>query len=117
VLERRRAFLTFGFCPTYTPFVEHHGYFCTDLRLPYWGDIFLQPGKLSDADSNYMFMRSWWQTKDIEALIDSQGKPQARKDLGRGQSRASQGLTSTKDNKAKPRPSVKTTSTPRAASN
>lgn len=71
VVER---FLTFGFCPTYAPFVEHNGYFCTDLRLPYWGDIFLQPGKLSDQDSNYVFLRSWWQTKDIEALIDSQMK-------------------------------------------
>lgn len=71
VVER---FLTFGFCPTYAPFVEHGGYFCTDLRLPYWGDIFLQPGKLSDEDSNYIFMRSWWQTKDIEALIESQNK-------------------------------------------
>lgn len=71
VIER---FLTFGFCPTYTPFIEHAGNFTTDLRLPYWGDIFVQPGKLSDADSNYMFMRSWWQTKDIEALIASQNK-------------------------------------------
>lgn len=67
-------FLTFGFCPTYAPFVEHGGYFCTDLRLPYWGDIFLQPGKLSDVDSNYIFMRSWWQTKDLDALIASQEK-------------------------------------------
>lgn len=67
-------FLTFGYCPTYAPFVEHHGYFCTDLRLPYWGDVFVQPGKLSDTDSNYMFLRSWWQTKDIEALIESQSK-------------------------------------------
>lgn len=71
VVER---FLTFGFCPTYAPFVENGGYFCTDLRLPYWGDIFLQPGKLSDSDSNYIFMRSWWQTKDIDALIESQSK-------------------------------------------
>lgn len=71
VIER---FLTFGFCPMYTPFVEHGGYFCTDLRLPYWGDIFLQPGKLSDEDSNYIFMRSWWQTKDLEALIAAQSK-------------------------------------------
>lgn len=67
-------FMTYGFCPIYTPFVEHHGEFTTDMRLPYWGDIFLQPGKLSDADSNYIFMRSWWQTKDIEALIDAQSK-------------------------------------------
>ncbi len=76
VVER---FLTFGFCPTYAPFVEHHGYFCTDLRLPYWGDIFIQPGKLSDEDSNYMFLRSWWQTKDIEALIASQRKLNEKK--------------------------------------
>jgi hypothetical protein len=67
-------FLTFGSCPTYAPFVESNGYFCTDLRLPYWGDIFLQPGKLSDADSSYIFLRSWWQTKDIEALISAQNK-------------------------------------------
>ena len=71
VVER---FLTYGYCPTYAPFVEHNGYFCPDLRLPYWGDIFLQPGKLSDEDSNYIFMRSWWQMKDIDALIDSQSK-------------------------------------------
>lgn len=71
VVERS---LGFGSCPTYTPFVNHNGYFCTDLRLPYWGDIFLQPGKLSDADSNYIFMRSWWQTSDIDALIESQKK-------------------------------------------
>lgn len=34
----------------------------------------MQPGKLSDDDANYLFMRSWWQTKDIEALIASQEK-------------------------------------------
>ena len=75
VVER---LLTFGYCPTYAPFVEHGGYFCTDLRLPYWGDIFIQPGKLSDSDSNYVFMRSWWQTKDLDALIASQSQ------LGKG---------------------------------
>lgn len=67
-------FLTFGYCPTYAPFVQSMGYFCTDLRIPYWGDIFLQPGKLSDSNSSYIFLRSWWQTSDIDALIDSQSK-------------------------------------------
>lgn len=71
VVER---FLGFGACPTYAPFVNHSGYFCTDLRLPYWGDIFLQPGKLSDSDSSYIFMRSWWQTSDIDDLISKQEK-------------------------------------------
>jgi len=71
VVERS---LGFGYCPTYAPFVERGGYFCTDLRLPYWGDIFIQPGKLSDDDSQYIFLRSWWQTKDIDALIAAQEK-------------------------------------------
>ena len=67
-------FLTYGFAPTYTPFLDHYGYFCPDLKLPYWGDIFLQPGKMSDEASNYIFMRSWWQTADIDALIKQQRK-------------------------------------------
>lgn len=71
VVER---FLTFGYCPTYTPFTDHNGYLCSDLRLPYWGDIFVQPGKLSDADSSYLFLRSWWQEADIDALIQKQSK-------------------------------------------
>lgn len=68
------GFLTFGFKATYTPFIEHQGQFCSDLRLPYWADVFLQPGKMSDEDSNYIFLRSWWKTEDIDALIDSQSK-------------------------------------------
>jgi hypothetical protein len=97
VVER---FLTFGFCPTYAPFTEHHGYFCTDLRLPYWGDIFLQPGKLSDEDSNFIFMRSWWQTKDIESLIASQqGLKNPTWDVGALE--AVKKIESTKDEKAK----------------
>lgn len=99
VVER---FLTFGFCPTYAPFVEHNGYFCTDLRLPYWGDIFLQPGKLSDEDSNYIFMRSWWQTKDIEALIASQEKVDAKNRTWDIEAlKAVKEIESTKDEKAK----------------
>ena len=67
-------FLTYGHCATYAPFLDHYGYFCPDLKLPYWGDIFIQPGKLSDTSSSYVFMRSWWQEKDLEALIASQSK-------------------------------------------
>jgi hypothetical protein len=94
-------FLTFGFCPVYTPFVEHNGYFCTDMRIPYWADVFIQPGKLSDSDSSYVFLRSWWQTKDIEALIASQ---QALKPASRTWNVANlsqiKDMTATKDNKA-----------------
>lgn len=100
VIER---FLGFGACPTYAPFVQQHGYFCTDLRLPYWGDVFFQPGKISDSDSNYVFLRSWWQSKDIEALIDSQEK--LDKDTERTWNvenlRQIKDLVATKDEKAK----------------
>jgi hypothetical protein len=66
--------LTFGSVCTYTPFLNHEGYFCPDLTLPYWGDVMVQPGKLSDKDANFVFMRSWWRTEDIKALIDKEEK-------------------------------------------
>lgn len=61
--------LSFGACATYTPFLNHDGYFCPDVTLIYWGDIKLQPGKKSGHACNYIFVRSWWQQEDIEALI------------------------------------------------
>lgn len=66
--------LTFGSVCTYTPFLSHDGYFCPDLTLPYWGDVMIQPGKLSDKDAHFIFMRSWWRTEDIKALIDKENK-------------------------------------------
>lgn len=66
--------MTFGVCATYTPFLNHNGYFCPDLTIPYWGDIFVQPGKKSGYSSNYVFMRAWWQPEDVEAIIDREKK-------------------------------------------
>lgn len=66
--------LTFGACATYTPFLNHDGYFCPDVTTLYWGDISLQPGKKSIYACSYFFMRSWWQKEDIEALIDKEEK-------------------------------------------
>lgn len=64
--------LTFGAAFTYTPFLNHDGYFCPDVLQLYWGDIAVQPGKKSLYSCNYFFMRSWWQPEDIEALIDKE---------------------------------------------
>lgn len=66
--------MTYGAYPGYVPFVEHGGYFCTDLTLPFWGDVFFQKGKKSDSDSKFLFMRSWWQPEDIDSLIDREQK-------------------------------------------
>lgn len=66
--------LTFGSSAIYTPFVNHGGHFTTDMTLPYWGDIFIQPGKKSGYSCDYVFIRSWWQVEDIEATIDREKK-------------------------------------------
>lgn len=66
--------LTFGFGASYAPFLNHDGYFCPDMTLPYWGDIFLQRGKRSGYSCSYVFYRVWWQKSDIKALLDSEKK-------------------------------------------
>lgn len=66
--------LTFGFGASYTPFLNHDGYFCPDLALPYWGDLSLQRGKKSGYSCSYVFYRVWWQKPDVKALIASEQK-------------------------------------------
>lgn len=82
--------LTFGSTATYTPFVNHDGMFTPDMTIPYWGDIFIQKGKKSGYACDYIFMRSWWQKEDIQALIDAETKT----------SKKSKGYTPTWDTKA-----------------
>jgi hypothetical protein len=64
--------LTYGSACSYAPFINHDGYFCPDLTLPYWGDIYLQRGKKSGRSCSFIFIRTWWQKEDVEALIDSE---------------------------------------------
>lgn len=61
--------LTFGSQPAYVPLVFRGDYFGPDMTIPFIKDVLYQPGKNSDLASNYVFMRSWWQTSDIEGLI------------------------------------------------
>lgn len=66
--------LTFGSSATYTPFLNHGGHFSTDMTLPYWGDVFIQPGKKSGYVCDYVFIRDWWQSETIESIIDKEKK-------------------------------------------
>lgn len=63
---------TFGAKAIYTPMIDHDGEVTPDYLPIYWGDIFLQPGKKSGYDCNYLFMRSWWQESDVDELIESE---------------------------------------------
>lgn len=64
--------LTFGISTSYATFTNHDGLFIPDMVIPYWGDVFFQRGKKSARSSEYVFLRSWWQPSDIDALIDSE---------------------------------------------
>jgi hypothetical protein len=62
--------LTRGYSPIYCPIVHEGDYIGPDWINPWWGDVYIQPGKLSDKSCKYIFLRSWWREEDIEALID-----------------------------------------------
>lgn len=73
---------TFGAKAVHTPLLNKDGELLPDYVPLYWGDVFVQPGKKSGNDCDYIFMRSWWQRGDVEALIDAEKsrRAQARKD-------------------------------------
>ena len=76
--------LTYGSQPAFVQFVNRGDYIGTDFTLPYIKDVLLEPGKLSDRDSNVIFLRSWWTKGQIEGIIKREkmlkDKSKARKD-------------------------------------
>lgn len=64
--------LTYGAQPAFVQFINRGEYFGTDFTLPYVKDVFLEPGKLSDRDSNVIFMRAYYQPSQIDAIIDKE---------------------------------------------
>ena len=63
---------TFGSVAVYTPMLYNDGELLPDYLIVSWRDIFIQPGKKSASDSDYLFMRTWWQETDVKKLIDAE---------------------------------------------
>lgn len=63
---------TFGGAAVYTPMLYKDGELLPDYIVVSWRDVFIQPGKKSASDSNYLFMRTWWQESDVDQLIDEE---------------------------------------------
>jgi hypothetical protein len=61
--------LTYGSQPAFAQFVNKGEYFGTDFTLPYIKDVYLENGKLSDRDSNVIFLRSWFTSAQIDAIV------------------------------------------------
>jgi hypothetical protein len=47
-------------------------YFGSDWRVPYKKDIYLEAGKGTFSECNYIFVRAWYQDSDIQAIIDKE---------------------------------------------
>ena len=69
---------TFGSVAVYTPMLYNDGELLPDYLIVSWRDIFIQPGKKSASDSDYLFMRTWWQETDVEKLIDAEKERRRR---------------------------------------
>ena len=64
--------MTYGSQPGFVFYEKQNDYFGPNFKLPYIGDVYLEKGKLTDRESNIIFMRSWYQPRDIEAIIEQE---------------------------------------------
>lgn len=64
--------LTYGSQPVFVQFLQRGDNFVTDFSLPYIKHVLLEPGKLSDKDSNVIWVRTFWQRNQIEQIIEKE---------------------------------------------
>lgn len=63
---------SFGSQCVFTPVAYNDDKLLPDYLIVSWRDVFIQPGKRSASDSDYLFVRTWWQKTDVEKLIDAE---------------------------------------------
>lgn len=59
--------LQYGSCPTFSFFGENGA----DWTIPYIRNVYLEPGKVSDLDSQYIWMDNWYTKLQIKSIIKS----------------------------------------------
>lgn len=69
-----RSALGFGAAHSYTPIVNRGDYFGPDLGIPYIKNVKFQAGKLSDLESQCVFLEAWYQPSDIDHIISKEKK-------------------------------------------
>ncbi len=62
--------MTYGMSTSYTFFTNTNGQLHTDFVIPYIKDVLCEKGKIFAPDSNIRFMRSWYQKRDLQAIIE-----------------------------------------------
>lgn len=63
--------LIYGACPIYTFFTKRGSYRGPDFTIPYIRDVYLEVGKSSDLDSDYIFMDSYYTRLQLDRIIAS----------------------------------------------
>lgn len=66
--------MTYGSQDGFVFFDNYGEYYGPNFKLPFITDVYLEKGKLTDKESNVIFMRAWYQKSDIEAIIDKERK-------------------------------------------
>lgn len=66
--------MTYGSQSAYVYFDNYGEYYGPNFKLPYVTDVYLEKGKLTDRESNIIFLRCYYQKRDIEAIIDKEKK-------------------------------------------
>lgn len=64
--------MTWGRATSYTFFTSTDGQFHTDFVIPYVKDVITEKGKVYTPDCNIRFLRSWYQKRDIQAIINKE---------------------------------------------
>lgn len=62
--------LTYGSCPAYVYFDNYEDYEGGNFKIPYITHVYLQKWKISDKESNFIFLEGWYQELDIDFIID-----------------------------------------------
>lgn len=60
----------YGSQPIYTFFTQHGTYTGADMSLPYVRNVYLEPGKVSDLASDFIFMDSFYTKLQMKRLVD-----------------------------------------------
>lgn len=63
---------TYGRSCSYTFFTSTSGRLHTDFNIPYVKDILTEKGKVYAPDSNVAFMRTWYQKRDLQAILNKE---------------------------------------------
>jgi hypothetical protein len=64
--------MTYGRSTSYTFYTSTNGQLHTDFVIPYIKDVLDEKGKVFAGDNNVRFLRSWYQKRDIQAIIQQE---------------------------------------------